>query len=150
VLDSVPADVIPVCASHILVATADEADAVVARLDDGEDFATVASEVSTDTGSGAAGGSLGCNAPAQYVAEFRDALIGLEDGARSGPVESQFGFHIISREGVDTSSVTTADVIGLAARDIAIGALQDADVDVLERLGTWDVEANPPQVIVRL
>ena len=54
-----PADWTEVCAVHILVETEPEADAVLARLDDGEDFAVVAQEVSLDTGSGAAGGDLG-------------------------------------------------------------------------------------------
>lgn len=150
VLDRFPVDVQPVCASHILVASADEATAVVGRLDGGEDFAAVATEVSTDQGSAVNGGALGCAPPRSYVAEFRDALIALEDGSRSAPVQTEFGFHIINREGVDTADVTTRDLLGFAASDIAIGVLREADVDVLERLGSWDAEAEPPQVVVRL
>ena len=150
VLESFPAEVQPVCASHILVATAEEATEVVGRLDGGEDFAVVATELSTDQGSAANGGALGCAPPLSYVAEFRDALVGLSDGSRSEPVQTQFGFHIISRDGVDTAEVTTRDLLNFAASDIAIDVLREAEVDVLERLGTWDAEADPPQVVVRL
>ncbi|HDZ59162.1 MAG TPA: hypothetical protein ENH44_00055, partial [Actinobacteria bacterium] len=62
--------------SHILVATPEEAQAVKARLDAGEDFATVAKEVSTDPGSKDKGGSLG-EVPSEnsgFVPEFEQAM----------------------------------------------------------------------------
>ena len=70
-----------VCAAHILVATPEEADAVLERLGAGEDFAALAIELSTDTGSGAAGGDLGCRIPSGpngYVPEFAAATMGGE------------------------------------------------------------------------
>ena len=57
-LFATPAAITTVCAKHILVATEEEAQTVRARLEAGEDFATVATEVSIDTSS--TGGDLGC------------------------------------------------------------------------------------------
>ncbi|SDE66374.1 peptidylprolyl isomerase [Limimaricola pyoseonensis] len=83
-------------ASHILVETEEEAQAVLERLDAGEDFAEVAKEVSTDPGSGAQGGSLGWFADGMMVAPFQEAVAGLEAGETTEtPVETQFGFHVI-------------------------------------------------------
>jgi peptidyl-prolyl cis-trans isomerase C len=82
-------------ASHILVATEEEARAVIDRINAGEEFAAVAQEVSTDTGSGSQGGELGWFGPGMMVPEFEQGVAGLEPGAISEPVQSQFGFHVI-------------------------------------------------------
>jgi peptidyl-prolyl cis-trans isomerase C len=82
-------------ASHILVATEEEAQAVVERLNAGEDFATVAQEVSTDPGSGPAGGELGWFGPGMMVPQFEEGVSGLQPGEVSAPIESEFGFHVI-------------------------------------------------------
>lgn len=65
-----------------------------ARLDKGEDFATVAKE-SGDPGSAAKGGDLGCQAPGTFVPEFSDAMDKLQPNQISDPVRSSFGYHII-------------------------------------------------------
>lgn len=87
------------CSRHILVDTEDEAEGVLDRLAAGEAFADVAAEVSTDTGSGANGGSLGCMGTGQFaqafVPEFVQPALAAEIGVPVGPVESQFGFHVI-------------------------------------------------------
>lgn len=82
-------------ADHILVATEDEANAVIERLDTGEDFADLARELSTDSGSGANGGDLGWFAAEMMVAPFANAVQEMEPGTVSEPVESQFGWHVI-------------------------------------------------------
>ncbi|TNC74265.1 peptidylprolyl isomerase [Rubellimicrobium roseum] len=82
-------------ASHILVETEEEAQAVVERLNAGEEFAAVAQEVSTDTGSGAQGGELGWFGPGMMVPEFETGVSGLEAGQTSAPIQSQFGWHVI-------------------------------------------------------
>jgi parvulin-like peptidyl-prolyl isomerase len=90
-------------ARHILVKDEAAAKAVEARLAKGEDFAAVAKEVSTDTGSAQKGGDLGWfpkqadALPGQttMVAEFEAAAFSLKVGEISQPVKSQFGYHII-------------------------------------------------------
>lgn len=86
-------------ARHILVATEDEAKAIIAELDAGGDFAAIATAKSIDTGSGAQGGDLGFFTAEQMVPEFSQAAFALEPGAHStAPVQSQFGWHVIKVE----------------------------------------------------
>ena len=97
--DSVDADLKPiedeVWARHILVATLDQANAVIARLKKREDFGKIAAEVSTDTSSAAKGGDLGWFGKGAMVKEFEAAAFSMKIGEISQPVKSQFGYHII-------------------------------------------------------
>lgn len=81
-------------ASHILVETKEEADAIKSELDGGADFAEVAKEKSTGP-SGPGGGSLGWFGPGMMVPAFEEAVAGMEAGSVSDPVETQFGWHVI-------------------------------------------------------
>ena len=98
-------------ASHILVASEDEAKAIEAQLKDGGDFAAIAKEKSTDPGSGAQGGSLGWFGAGQMVPEFQAAVETLKPGEISAPVQSQFGWHIVRLDEVrDTAFPPLAEV----------------------------------------
>jgi peptidyl-prolyl cis-trans isomerase C len=96
VAEFVPAD--EVRASHILVATEEEAKAIKAELDGGADFAELAKEKSIDPGA-ASGGDLGFFGKGMMVAPFETAAFAMtEIGQVSEPVQSQFGWHIIKLE----------------------------------------------------
>jgi peptidyl-prolyl cis-trans isomerase C len=83
---------------HILVATADEAKAIIAKLKAGSKFEDLAKASSKD-GSAANGGDLDWASPAAYVPEFSKALVALQKGAiTETPVQTQFGFHVIKLE----------------------------------------------------
>jgi peptidyl-prolyl cis-trans isomerase C len=82
-------------AAHILVASEDEAKAIVARVEAGEDFGDLAREASLDPGSGQNGGDLGWFGLGQMVPEFEQAVVSAEPGKITTPVESQFGWHLI-------------------------------------------------------
>ncbi|RAV01437.1 peptidylprolyl isomerase [Paenibacillus sp. YN15] len=92
-------------ASHILVATKEEAEAVLASLQGGADFATLAKEKSTDTGSKEAGGDLDFFAKGIMEEPFETAAFALKTGELSSVVETSHGFHVI--KATDHKDATT-------------------------------------------
>lgn len=85
-------------ARHILVATEDEAKAIIAKLKTGAKFEELAKQQSKD-GSAANGGDLDWASPASYVPEFSKAMVALQKGAvTEAPVKTQFGYHVIKLE----------------------------------------------------
>lgn len=82
-------------AAHILVADEAKAKELLAELEAGADFAELAKVHSTDTGSGAAGGDLGWFGLGMMVKPFEEAVVAAEVGKVAGPVQSDFGFHLI-------------------------------------------------------
>jgi parvulin-like peptidyl-prolyl isomerase len=138
-----------VCVSHLLVETEDAASAALARVEAGEDFAVVASEVSTDTASAANGGDLGCTTAAAYVPGFSEATMESELGVVVGPVESQFGFHalVVNEREIATAEDVRATIVGEALREATdawfLTAANDADVTIDERFGTWTTQPAP-------
>ena len=84
-----------VCARHILLEEEARAAELFIQLQDGGNFAEIARNNSTDTGSGQQGGDLGCFGRGQMVPPFEEAAFGAEVGDTVGPVQSDFGYHII-------------------------------------------------------
>ncbi|MCV2882060.1 peptidylprolyl isomerase [Actibacterium sp. XHP0104] len=81
-------------ASHILVETEDAAKELKAALDGGADFAELAKEKSVGP-SGPSGGALGWFGEGAMVKPFEDAVLALEVGQISEPVQTQFGWHVV-------------------------------------------------------
>ncbi|GIT92740.1 peptidylprolyl isomerase [Jannaschia pagri] len=81
-------------ASHILVETEEEAQALVVELEGGADFAELARERSTGP-SGPNGGQLGWFGTGMMVPPFEAAVLELEPGQISPPVQTQFGWHVV-------------------------------------------------------
>ena len=98
-------------ARHILVDSEDKAKELAERAKKGEDFAKLASENSNDPGSKADGGKLGFFGKGQMVKEFEDAAFALQKGEISGPVKSQFGWHIIKVEDRRKKPLPTFDEV---------------------------------------
>ena len=82
-------------ASHILVRTKEEAQAVLDELKKGADFVELAKARSIDTGTAGNGGDLGYFGSGAMVEVFEKAAFALAPGQLSGIVESEYGFHII-------------------------------------------------------
>ena len=85
------------CTSHVLTNTREEALEVMELLDSGQKFEDLALTFSTDPGSGADGGSLGCVPLGAFVPSFERAVLGAIKASVEvvGPVGSPFGFHVI-------------------------------------------------------
>ncbi|MCB9451943.1 MAG: peptidylprolyl isomerase [Anaerolineaceae bacterium] len=95
---------------HILVATEEEAQDVLTALQNGGSFSDLARAVSLDTGSGASGGELGWAPIFNYVKPFADAISTAEIGAFVGPVQTDFGYHIIQVRGREDREVTQSQL----------------------------------------
>jgi peptidyl-prolyl cis-trans isomerase C len=105
-------------ASHILLKTREEAEAALKRAQDGEDFAALARELSTGP-SGPNGGDLGWFAPENMVKPFSDAVVEMKVGDVAGPVQTQFGWHVIKLDEM---------------RDKAVPKLEDVRADIEKKL----------------
>lgn len=81
-------------ASHILLETVEDAQAVIAALSEGADFAELAQQRSVGP-SGPNGGALGWFTAGMMVPTFEEAVFALSVGEVSAPVETQFGWHVI-------------------------------------------------------
>lgn len=84
-----------VVAKHILTKDEQTALKAIERLNNGEDFATVANELSIDTAANANGGELGTVTRNGYDADFVDSAFSLEENKVSDPVKTKFGYHVI-------------------------------------------------------
>ena len=81
-------------ASHILVKTEEEAKKLKQQIDNGEDFAKLAKQVSLCP-SGRNGGDLGYFTKGQMVKEFENACFSMNVGEVTDPIKTQFGYHLI-------------------------------------------------------
>lgn len=98
-------------ARHILVETQAAANELIVELNDGADFQELAREHSIGP-SGPTGGDLGWISPDQMVQPFAAALVALEDGAYTeSPVQTQFGWHVILREGSRATEPPTLESV---------------------------------------
>ena len=117
-------------AAHILVDTREEAEAVIARLEGGADFAETAKEISTGP-SGPNGGDLGWFGIGMMVPEFETAVIALEVGQISEPVQTQFGWHVIILNDKRQKEAPTLDQV---RDELAAQIQQEAIAKALEDL----------------
>jgi parvulin-like peptidyl-prolyl isomerase len=142
--------------SHILVDELEEAESIKADLDDGGDFEKIAKEKSQDPGTKDKGGDLGCLAEGQYVAEFETAANALALGEISDPVQTEYGYHIITvNEFVAPTYEELEDQIKEALAPTKQEAiytdleerLKKAKVEVLEKYGKVIKQEGIPTVV---
>jgi peptidyl-prolyl cis-trans isomerase C len=111
-------------AAHILLKTEDEAKAIKAEIDGGADFNALAKEKSTGP-SGPNGGDLGWFGLGSMVKPFEDAVVNLEKGQVSDPVQTEFGWHIIKLNDVRTATVPKFEDV----KEALAGDLRQAAVE---------------------
>jgi peptidyl-prolyl cis-trans isomerase C len=142
-------------ARHILVKTEAEAKKIIADLDKGGDFAKLANKLSLDGKEAQNGGDLGWFLAAQMVAPFSEAVAALENGKYTKtPVQTQFGYHVILREGSRPQTPPPLDAVKdqlapFLQRQKVEGMLKDlrsaAKVEVL--LPAEEKPATPPATV---
>ena len=123
-------------AAHILLE--DPANELVAeiqaKLDDGQDFARLASEYSVDFGSAEIGGDLGYTSGDTFPEEFEKALKSLSIGSVSTPVKTDSGTHFIKLLDIQQQSFVLAEETPRITRDLMLEATTDTLVAKLELL----------------
>ena len=139
-------------AAHILVEVNDKLNdeqaqaklvAVQKRLEQGEDFAALAKEVSDDSGSAGEGGDLGFAGPGVYDPAFEEALYALDENAVSAPVRSEFGWHLIKLLGVQAPEVPSfASLEEKLQRDLKARQVEQRFVEVSKDLEDAAFEAS--------
>ena len=97
-------------AAHIIVATEAEAAEIRKQLDAGADFAEMARTKSTD-GAAANGGDLGWFGPGMMVKEFEDAVVAMKPGEIAGPLQTQFGWHLVKLNATRPEAVPTFETV---------------------------------------
>jgi foldase protein PrsA len=143
-------DQLPLCVSHILVATESDATTVVAELKEGKTFADVAKARSTDPGSKDNGGSLGdaqsgsCPTAKDLDPDFVAGVKGAKEGEPTAPVKTQFGYHIIKLDKPLPTIESLRDNLityggQQALKDFITKSRKEAVVSVDPHYGTWDV-----------
>jgi peptidyl-prolyl cis-trans isomerase C len=140
--------------AHILVPTKAEADRILGELRKGADFAALAKRFSQDPGSKDRGGVYANSPRGQFVPPFEAAIwqSGAKIGQLQGPVQTDFGFHIIK---VLKRDVKTAGTLTPQQRQQALSGTRDAelakflakvsadlDISINPRFGTWNAEAG--------
>lgn len=127
-------------AAHILVETEEEAKALLDELSNGADFGELAKDKSVGP-SGPNGGELGWFTTGMMVKPFEDAVVAMEPGSVAGPIETQFGWHVIKLhetrlKGAPALSDVRAELVQQIQRDAMEAALtkytEEADVTETE------------------
>lgn len=117
-------------ASHIIVQTEQEAIDLKAQLDAGADFAELARAHSFD-GAAANGGNLGWFGQGAMIPEFEQAVAAMEVGTYSGPLQTQFGWHLIL---LNDTRMTTAPALEEVRDALVEGIQREAAQAELTRL----------------
>ena len=139
-------------AAHILIEVGDKLNdeqakakllEVQKRLQQGEDFATLAKEFSDDSGSAVEGGDLGFAGPGVYDPAFEQALYALTENAVSAPVRSEFGWHLIKLLGVEAPEVPSfASLEEKLQRELKARQVEQRFVEVAKNLEDAAFEAS--------
>jgi len=155
---------------HILLQVSDpkddatvkaKAESILKRAQNGEDFSALAKEFSQDPGSAQQGGDLGWSERKAFVGPFADAAFGMKEGEITGPVKTQFGYHILKLDGIQPTNIKTFEqakadleteyrrseaerLFNSAQDELADAALQNTtDIDVVARKAGLTVRDIP-------
>lgn len=142
-----------VCTTHVLLETREEAEAVLGRALAGAPMTELARELSIEPSAAETGGDLGCLPASTFVAEYAEAVVRAELMTPFGPVESQFGHHVIlvtdrteprledHVEGIRAQRAEQQRSSAIEEWFIRVSA--ESDVRIEPQYGTWTTEPAP-------
>lgn len=143
-----PASTGVMCMSHILLKTEDDAREVLKELKNGADFAELAKKRSVEPAAQQSGGSLSADEEPctdlsffqqQFDGTFMKGAVAAKAGVPTGPVKTQFGYHIIlnhSYDDIKDSLIKVASSKPSASN--MVGYLATADISVNPMYGVWN------------
>ena len=107
------------CTRHILFNKdqKEKAEEVKKQLENGGDFAALAKKYSQDPGSAEQGGDLGCIGRGETVPNFEEAVFNAEQGEIVGPVETEFGYHVIEVTDIQEEATQPLSEVEAQIRD---------------------------------
>jgi peptidyl-prolyl cis-trans isomerase C len=120
------------CIRHILFSPDEEEEAEQARqqLENRGDFEELARENSQDPGSRERGGELGCQPRGGFVPEFEEAAFEAQEGELVGPVETDFGFHLLEVTEIRPAGEESLEDVAPEIRERLSQQRQAAELDV--------------------
>ena len=142
-----------VCTTHVLLETREEAEAILERALAGEAMTELARQFSIESSASETGGDLGCLPADAFVEEYGTAVVAAELMTPFGPVESQFGHHVIVV--TDRTELRLADHVesiraedaelrkSLAIEEWFLRVASESDVQIEPQYGTWTTEPTP-------
>jgi len=130
-------------AQHILVESKQQAEQIIIQLNSGADFAKLAGTHSLDTGSKDAGGDLGFFTLGVMMSEFEDKVFSMKVDEVSSPVKTEFGYHVIKLNNIQTGTVKPFDEIRVELSELYTQrAAQKSLYDLTEQLTNLAYEAS--------
>ncbi len=142
-----------VCTTHVLLETHEEAEAALERALAGEPMTELARELSIEPSATDTGGDLGCLPASTFVEEYAEAVVRAELMVPFGPVESQFGHHVILvTERTDLQVADHAEAIRAgdierrqaeAVEEWFLRVASESDVQIEPQYGTWTTQPTP-------
>jgi hypothetical protein len=146
--NKMPASTGVLCLSHILLDTEDEARQVLKDVNAGTPFAEVAAAKSIEPGADQSGGALKDGEEdciplpvlqQSFDADFMVGAIATKPGVPTGPIQTQFGWHIILSHEFDEVKESVARVLAQKTGALLLaGHLAAADVSVNSKYGVWN------------
>ena len=133
-------------ARHILVAKEEDAKAIIAQLQKGADFATLAKSKSTD-GTARDGGDLGFFTHDEMVPEFADAAFAMKPGDVSkAPVKTQFGYHVIKveerrKQAAPSFEESKEEIAGELQQELTTSLVKDLRAKA--KVERYDIDGKP-------
>jgi parvulin-like peptidyl-prolyl isomerase len=146
--NKMPASAGVLCLSHILLETEEEARDALKEVTSGTEFAEVAAAKSIEPGASQSGGALkdgeeDCNAlpslQQSFDPDFMVGAIAAKPGVPTGPIKTQFGWHIILSHEFDDVKESAARVLAQNTGALLLaGHLAAVNVSVNTKYGVWN------------